>query len=117
MTKKNLTKDQNSCIVLIIGICYVIGSLLLYCGSEELYKLNTLIIGHCQIKSIDLKYVRNSYFPRWNMTIMYQNETNDDILIGSFGTKSDKWAWIKAREYKVILEKFFFKFFSHCFFR
>ncbi len=56
------------------------------------------------MKSMDLKYTRNSYFPRWNITIIYQNETNNDILIAPIGTKSDRWATIKAREYKVILQ-------------
>jgi len=104
MAKQRLTKDQNSCIVLFISICYIFTVLFLYCGSEELYKLKTLIIRHCQINSIDLISVRNNYIPRWNITIVYKNETNDDILIASFGTKSDKWAWIKARKYQVIIQ-------------
>jgi hypothetical protein len=101
-TKKYLTKDQNSCVILLIGICYIFSILLLFCGSEEFYKLNTLIIGHCQVKSIDLKSLRNNYFPRWSITVLYKNQTNNDILIASYGTKSDKWAWIKARKYQVL---------------
>lgn len=101
--KSRLTKDQNSSILLVISILYIFSIILLYFGSEEFYKLNTFIIRHCQIKSIDLKSGRNSYFPRWNVTIIDQNKTIDDFIITSFGTKSDKWAWIKAKKYQVFI--------------
>lgn len=112
-TKSRLTKDQNSFIKLLISICYIFGIVLLYCGLEEFYKLNTFIIRQCKIKSFDLKSGRNNYFPRWNITIIDANQTNEHIIMESSGTKSDKWAWIKARKYKVfyyyIIHFFFYK--------
>jgi hypothetical protein len=36
--------------------------------------------------------------------VVYKNETTDDVLIASFGTKSDKWAWIKAQKDQVVIQ-------------
>jgi hypothetical protein len=98
---EKILKNRKSCLIVLISISYFLSILFLYFGSEELYKYQTLIIGQCQVKSIDLKFLRNSYFPRWNLTICYLNQTINQILIESIGTKSDRWAWIKARKYKV----------------
>ncbi|CAF0954016.1 unnamed protein product [Adineta steineri] len=100
-TKQHLLKDQNSCIIILIGICCFLGCLLLYFGSQELYKFKTLIIRHCQVKTFDVKHERQSYFPRWNITIIYKNETIDDFLRESVGTRSERWAWTTARKYKI----------------
>jgi hypothetical protein len=98
---ENLLKNRKSCLIVLISICYLLSILFVYFGSEELYKFETLIIGQCQVKSIDLKFLRNSYFPRWNLTIYYLNKIINQSLVESIGTKSDRFAWIKANKYKV----------------
>ncbi|UJR11004.1 hypothetical protein I4U23_015188 [Adineta vaga] len=99
--KKHLTKDQNSCIVLVVGICCFLGALFVYTGSQDIYKLRTLIIGRCQVRSLNVKHTRYNYFPCWNITVIYENETKEDYVIESTGTRSDRWAWIQARKYQV----------------
>jgi hypothetical protein len=99
--KQHLTKDQNSLIILLIGICSIFAALLLYLGSQELYKVKTLVIRYCQVTSLGLKYQRHSFFPHWNITMIDENKIKDDFLIESIGTRSERWAWINARKYKV----------------
>lgn len=106
---KRLTKDQKSCVILIIGICCFLGALLLYIGSQDAYKLSTLSRGLCRVRSVNVKYTRYNYFPCWNITVMYENKIREEYMIESTGTRSDRWAWITARKYQVIIDEFLFE--------
>ena len=106
---KRLTKDQRSCVVLIVGICCFLGALLLYTGSQDAYKVSTLSRGLCRVRSVNVKYTRYNYFPCWNVTVMYENRIREEYMIESTGTRSDRWAWIKARKYQVIFDESSFK--------
>ena len=44
-----------------------------------------------------------TYYLRWNLIIFDHNRTTDEFLIDSIGTKSDRWASIRAKQYQVIL--------------
>src|ERR1700722_13572771 len=81
-----LTNEENVCAVLLIVVCSMISGMLSYDGLEELYKTNTFVIRQCQVKSIDLKYLDRSLHPRWNITVVHENQAVDDFLIASTGS-------------------------------
>ena len=99
-----LTKNRNCSLLILIVISYFISILLLYFSIEEYYKMRTYLMRQCKLLSIDLIYQNNNYYPKWNLFIFDQNETTFEHLIDSIGSKSDRWASLKAKKYKV---KFF----------
>jgi hypothetical protein len=44
------------------------------------------------------------FTPRWYITVVHQNEEEDDIILGSSGSTEKSWEWNKAQKYKVILQ-------------
>ncbi|CAF1535638.1 unnamed protein product, partial [Rotaria sordida] len=66
-----------------------------------LYKIHTFIVHQCQVRSIDLKIRKLNYYPRWNITVLYENQTRDDSLIASTGFSKESQAWNVANEYKI----------------
>jgi len=102
--KQYLGKERNFCITLLIIVCYFFGMPLTIGGLKELYKIHTFVVHPCQVKSIDLKIRELSFYPRWNFTVLYENQTRDDSLITSTGFITESRAWSAANEYKVISE-------------
>ncbi|CAF3061667.1 unnamed protein product [Rotaria sp. Silwood2] len=99
--KQYLSKEHNFPVLSLITCCYFIGGLLSFAGLKELYKLNTFVIHQCQVKSIDLKFLDRNLYPRWNITVVHDNQIIDDFLIASTGLTSESEAWNVAQQYKI----------------
>jgi hypothetical protein len=102
--KNYLGEERNLCIGIFIIFCYVFGGPLSIVGLKELYKTRTFVIHQCQVKSIDLKTRQGYFYPLWNITVLYENQTRDDSLIASTGSSTNGQAWRSAYAYKVINE-------------
>jgi len=102
--KQYLGKERNFCITLLIIVCYSFGMPLTITGLKELYKIHTFVIDQCQVKSIDLKIRYSLFCPRWNFTVLHENQTRNASLIASTGFRTESRAWSVANEYNVINE-------------
>jgi len=100
--KHHLAKEKNFFVIVIIPFCCFFGFVLLVTGSQELYKLSTFVIHECQVKTIDLKFDVGKLHPRWNITVVYENQRIDDFIIASTGSTWETDAWSEAHKYKVI---------------
>lgn len=99
--KGRLAEEKNILVIGVITFCYFFGIILSINGLIELYKSNTFIIHHCQVKSIDLDIQKSNFYPRWNITVTDKNETRNDTIISSTRFSSEECAWNKAHQYKV----------------
>lgn len=100
-SKQKLIRDRYSSINLFVWICFVLSILFISIASEEFYKCQTLSVAFCRIRSIDVKYIRNNFYPSWNVSLRYHNKTIHENLIGFNGYRLDKLAWIEANKYHV----------------
>jgi hypothetical protein len=99
--KKCLSKENNSCVSLLIFLCYLIFGILIFIGSIEFHKLKTFVTHQCEVKSTDLKKERRVFRPRWNISVIEQNRTTNHLLISSVVLTPKKLAWKEARKFKV----------------
>jgi hypothetical protein len=100
--KQHLAKEKNFIVIVIIPFCCIFGFILLVTGSQELHKSSTFVIHECQVKTIDLKFNVGKLYPRWNITVVYENQRIDDFVIASTGSTSESDAWSEAHKYQVI---------------
>jgi len=107
--KQYLAKESNYTIVFLTLFCYIFGILLLFVGLEEFYKMKTLVIGQCQVRSIDLKTEKYNDYPNWFITVLHDNQKNEDSIVGSTGYLLRRDAWHAAHDYRVTQEIFFSK--------
>ncbi len=100
--KQRLAAKGNIWIIFLMVLCYIFGVVLPIIGLIELYKSKTFAVYGCQIKAIDLKFESGKLYPRWNITVVHENKTINDSLMGSNGLSSESDAWIAADKYKVM---------------
>jgi len=88
---------NNSIIAILIGF-FFLGSLILFLfGVEEFHKSRGFITGQCQVISIDLQKLRRNYRLQWNIAVLYNNRSNNDVIISSSNFSSKSLAWFFAR--------------------
>ncbi len=68
--KQNLAEKRSIALLYFLAMNLVVAILFSEVGSKELYKSNTFTTDQCQIKSIDLKFMSGSLYPRWNITVV-----------------------------------------------
>ena len=108
LTIKQYLAKENSCkIVFVIISCSTIGILLLFHGLKELYTIKTVVLGQCEVKSIDLRTEKDSVYPIWLITVLNDNQKIKDIIMGSAGYRIRDEAWYAAYDFRVIRGLFF----------
>jgi hypothetical protein len=102
--KEHLAGKDNVFVLCFVIFCSIVGFMFSMIGLLELYKSNTFVIHQCQIKSIDLTKIELNFYPSWIITVIDDNQIEDQILTLSFGSTSQNWPWNNENQYKVKYE-------------
>ncbi|CAF3880810.1 unnamed protein product [Rotaria sp. Silwood1] len=98
---KQFIAKKHSIIAIPIGF-FFLGSLILFLfGAEQFHKSCGFITGQCQVTSIDLRKLQRNYRLQWNITVLYNNQSNNDVIISSNNFSPESLAWFFARKYKI----------------
>ncbi|UJR07990.1 hypothetical protein I4U23_012269 [Adineta vaga] len=96
-----LNDDESTFFTCSVIFGYGISLVLFIVAFNELYKINTFVLGQCKVKSIDMKFRSPNLYPRWNVTIVDENLIRNYSLIDLSGFSDEDNAWNAARKYQI----------------
>lgn len=99
---KEYYSKKNSCkIISSIVVFLIMSFILLFHCLKQFYIIKTLTLGQCFVQSINLKIEKDNTYPVWFITVTYNNQTNEDMMVGSDSYLTQYRAWDAAHQYRV----------------